>query len=65
MLLSLSAEEFVEPLPPASVGASWADVYCCEYEDGELSGRFYLKFVIEGGAAVLVLMSCKEWGYGW
>ncbi|MCB7037609.1 type II toxin-antitoxin system MqsR family toxin [Eggerthella sinensis] len=65
MLLSLEAGEFAESLPPLKPGGSWADVYCCSYEDAELSGDFYLEFVLEEESAVLVLLSCKEWGYGW
>lgn len=65
MVLSLESDEFVESLRPEREGGLWADVYCCDYEDEEIEGAFYLKFVVSEGSLVVTLMSCKEWGYAW
>ena len=65
ILCSLADDEFVESLPPARDGGLWADVYRCAFEDKEADGLFYVKFVVSDESLVVVLMSCKEWGYGW
>lgn len=65
MILSLEQGEYVESLCPEREGGLWADVYRCDYEDDELEGTFYLKFVVSEETLVVVLMSCKEWGYSW
>lgn len=65
IVLSLAGKEFVESLPPLREGGEWADVYHCSYKDESIEGSFYVKFVVTEDALVVVLMSCKEWGYGW
>ncbi|WP_139653320.1 type II toxin-antitoxin system MqsR family toxin [Raoultibacter phocaeensis] len=65
LILSLAEDEYMESLPPKHEQGLWADVYRCDYEDDEIGGRFYVKFVITDDELTLVLMSCKEWGYGW
>lgn len=65
VVLSLRESEFVESLPPSKEGGCWADVYRCRFEDEDLATWLYVKFCIEDEAFVLVLLSCKEWGYGW
>ncbi|CVH79240.1 mRNA interferase MqsR [Coriobacteriaceae bacterium CHKCI002] len=65
IILSLDEAEFVESLPPPREGGTWADVYRCSYEDEEIEGTFYVKFILSEDMLVVVLMSCKEWGYGW
>ena len=65
IVLSLQANEFVESLEPKRADGSWADVYRCDYDEDGVSGCFYVKFIVEGNVATVMLMSCKEWGYAW
>lgn len=65
IVLSLDKTEFEESLAPSREGGAWADVYRCKYSDDSLQGTFYVKFLINDDALNLVLLSCKEWGYGW
>lgn len=64
-VLSLDEGEYVETLLPSREGGLPADVYRCCYGDGELEGEFYVKFLVESQSLVVVVLSCKEWGYGW
>ncbi|BAK44190.1 DNA-binding HTH domain-containing protein [Eggerthella sp. YY7918] len=65
IVLSLAGEEFVESLAPVRQGGLWADVYRCDFENEEIEGLFYVKFVMSEEQLVVTLLSCKEWGYGW
>ena len=65
VFLKMKDTEFCQSLPPTREGGSWADVYRTNYDIEEISGEFYVKFVLEDDCAVVVLMSCKEWGYSW
>ena len=65
IILSLQEKEFVKSLKPRRDDGSWADVYCCDYNEDGVSVCFYVKFIVEGDVATVMLMSCKEWGYAW
>ena len=65
IMLSLQDNEFVKSLEPRRNDGSWADVYCCDYDEDGVCGCFYVKFIVEGDVATVMLMSCKEWGYTW
>lgn len=64
-VLSLDENEYVETLLPDREGGLLADVYRCRYSDDEIDGEFYVKFLIESQSLVAVVLSSKEWGYGW
>lgn len=64
-VLSLDEGEYVETLLPDREGGLPADVYRCRYSDEEIDDEFYVKFLIESRSLVVVVLSSKEWGYGW
>lgn len=55
----------METLLPDREGGLPADVCRCRYSDEEIDGEFYVKFLIESRSLVVVVLSSKEWGYGW
>ena len=65
IVLSLREGEYVKSRVPKRPDGSWADVLQCDYDEDGVSGCFYVKFVVEGDVATVMLMSCKEWGYAW
>ena len=60
IILSLQEKEFVKSLKSRRDDGSWAD----DNEDG-VSVCLYVKFIVEGDVATVMLMSCKEWGCAW
>ena len=65
IILSLQEKVFVKSLKSRRDDGSWADVYCCDYNEDGVSVCLYVKFIVEGDVATVMLMSCKEWGCAW
>ena len=56
-MLSLQDNEFVKSLEPRRNDGSWADVYCCDYDEDGVCGCFYVKFIVEGDVATVMPVS--------
>jgi hypothetical protein len=66
IFFALDKHEFLKSYPPKQAGGNWADAYHFCGRTFGFRDELYLKFTVEEESETLVvILSCKEWGYGW
>jgi hypothetical protein len=62
----LKPAELFKVYPPNVPGGNWADAYHYHRRNEGFDQELYVKFTIEEGSGlVVIILSCKEWNYGW
>jgi hypothetical protein len=66
VILELESTELFKVYPPKTPEGSWADAYHYRGRTEGFDEGLYVKFTVEEESGLLVVvLSCKEWNYGW